>query len=292
VLVAAVVIALSFDGGSSTEVTSLAAILLWWTVLVAVLLGIWPVAPVPRAGWAAVLALGAFAAWTAASIAWAPSAERAVAELGRVTLYLGVALVAVLAVRRRAAARWADGLAAGIAVVGALAIAQRLVPGFGSSGGIPALLPEAALRLSYPVGYWNGLGILLALALPLLLRAAAAERHPAIRGLAVLPIPVLSTALYLTSSRGGVAAAAAGAVVLLLAGARRFATAQALAVAAAGSAVALAVLRSQPQLVDGPLTPGLIEAQGPAVALAIAGFCVAAAAVYAVVAVFAPATTA
>ena len=288
-LPAVAVVALCFGGGASIEHTSLAAVLVWWTVLAGVASGAWPAARVPRAAALAGLALAAFTLLTAASIAWAPSAERALAELLRVTLYLGTFALVVLAVRPGEGAVTADGIAAGISVAGVLALAQRLVPGFGSDGGIPELLPEAAVRLSYPLGYWNGLGIFAALALPLLLRAAVATRPAAVRGLAVLPVPALAAAVYLTSSRGGVAAAVAGAAVFLLLGARRLAAVQALAVAACGSAGAIAILSARPALVDGPLTRAAVEADGPGAALLIAAVCVATAVLYGLLAALAPA---
>ena len=288
-LVAAAVVALSFGGGASIEHTSLAAGLVWWTVLVAAALGLWPVARVPRTALAACGLLGAFALWTAVSIAWAPSAERAVAELGRVLLYLGAFVAVVLATHRAEGAAWADGLAAGVSIACALALAQRLVPGFASDGGIALLLREAAVRLSYPVGYWNGLGIFAALALPLLLRAASAERPALACGLALLPVPLVVAVVYLTSSRGGAAAGIAGIAVFLLLGARRLAAGLALAVAAAGAGGVLAVLAARPALVDGPLTGAVAEDQGPGAALLVAAICLATAAVHAVLCTVAPA---
>ena len=262
---------------------------MWWTLLAAAAFGVRPAAPVPRTALAAGGLLGAFALWTALSIAWAPSAERAFAELGRVLLYLGAFLAVALGARRAQGAAWADGLAAGISVACALALAQRLVPGFATDGGIAVALPEAAVRLSYPIGYWNGLGIFAALALPLLLRAASAARPALARGVAMLPVPLIVAVVYLTSSRGAAAVGIAGIAVFLALGARRLAAGLALVVAAAGSGGVLAVLTARPALVDGPLTRAAVEGQGPGAALLVAAVCLATAAAHAALCAVAPA---
>src|SRR5207302_7190069 len=99
-----------------------------------------------------------------------------------------------------------DGLAFGIAAVAALALGSRLLPDLVSAAGYQgfALIPLGARRLSYPVGYWNGLGVLLTLAVPLLLRAGVSNRSYIVRALAAFPFPILSASLYLTSSRTAV----------------------------------------------------------------------------------------
>ena len=69
--------------------------------------------------------------------------------------------------------------------------------------------PGAADRLSYPIGYWNGLAALLAIAAVLLAHAGARapERSAAVaRRPRWLPLALL--AIWLTDSRGGEAAAA------------------------------------------------------------------------------------
>ena len=276
-VVAAGVVAFAIDNGAS-EVTSrsVAAIVASWAILLAVAFALWPRAPVPRAAIACGIAFAAFALFAGLSALWAPSAERAFVEFDRIALHLALFAIAVLATRPGDARRWADGLALGIAIVGALALAQRLLPELLPETDIPRLLPAAGTRLSYPLGYWNGLGIFLALGLPLLLRTAVAARHAAARGLALVPVPVIGAAMYLTSSRGGVAAAVVALAVFLLCGPRRFAALLAVAVGVAGAAMSIAVVDAHPALVDG--TPGSDAAvdEGPGVmasVLAISAFC-------------------
>ena len=98
-----------------------------------------------------------------------------------------------------------DGLTVAVTAVAFLALTSRFFPGLLSDRGIAELLPNTRGRLSFPLGYWNGLGIFVALAFPLLLAAASLDRRPLLRGLAVTPLPALVAVIYLTSSRGAVA---------------------------------------------------------------------------------------
>ena len=274
-LVAAAVVALSFDGAASIERTSLAAILAWWTVIVALATGVLPRERPPRAALVAGALLAAFALLSLASVLWAASAERAGTELGRVSLYLALFCLTAFAVRRSGAVACADGMAAGIAIVGALALAQRLIPGFASDGGLGAELAGAAVRLSYPIGYWNGLGAFLALGVPLLLRSAVTAETALRRGVSIAPVPALAVAIYLTSSRGGAAVALVCCVVFVLLAAPRLRAILTLAVAVAGAGACIAIVSATPELVDGPLGSAAAREGGPPAALGIAVACLA-----------------
>ena len=289
-LIAVVLVVLALhDGGAPLATRSVAGVLVWWAVLLAVAFSLAPRAAVPRAALLAAGLLGAFAVFGALSATWAPSAERAFLESGRVLVHVGIVLVAIIATRPGDAARWADGLALGIVAVAGIALAQRLFPGLLPEDEVATVLENAATRLTYPIGYWNGLAILTALAVPLLLRAATAPGHPAWRGLAIAPFPILAGTVYLTSSRGGVAVALVGAAAFVALTARRLAAVQALLVAAAASAGAVAVLRARDVLVDGPLDSAAADSQGGEAAVLIVALCVAAGVAHGVLARFAPA---
>ena len=253
-VIASLIVLEAVAGGtsSSSDARSVAAILVWWALLMGLVFSLAPRAHVSRAalGTGALLAL--FALLTALSIAWAPSAERAFLEADRVLLYLGFFLVPVLFARRAEASKWADATALAIVAVAVLGLGQRLFPGVFPDDSVGELLPNAATRLSYPLGYWNGLAIFVALGVPLLLRVAITMRSHLWRGLAVAAIPVIACTIYLTSSRGGVAVAVvAGAAFVVLSG--KLHALIALAVSAAGAAAAVAILSAQSPLVDGPL---------------------------------------
>ena len=289
-VVAAGAVALSLDDGAAHVTTrSVAAILVLWATLLAVAFGLWPRERPQRGALVCGGLLLAFAAFTGLSALWAPGAERAFGEFDRVALYAALFALPVLATRRGDATRWADGLAVAIGVVAALALGQRLLPGVFPEGDIPRLLPSASTRLSYPLGYWNGLAIILGLGVPLLLRLAASHGSAVVRGLAVAPLPALAAAGYLTSSRGGSGVAVIGTLLFLTLTARRLAVLQALLVAAAGAAVLVAVMRSHPALVDG--LPGAEAArdEGPGVAAISALVCLTTAVVHGLLAAVAPA---
>ena len=283
-----VVVDALLGGGAPPEVRSVAAILVWWGVLAAVAFGLAPRAPVPRAALACAALLAAVAVFMALSSTWAPSAERAFFEADRVLLYTGLVLIPVLLALPGDAGRWADGMALAVAVVGLLALAQRLFGGLLPEGDVPELLPNAASRLSYPLGYWNGLAIFVALGCPLLLRAAVTAASPLWRAAALAPVPVLAGTIYLTSSRGGVAVAlVACAAFVVLSGSVRAVVAG--AVAGAGSLGAVAILSARQVLVDGPFGSGAAEDAGTEAALLIGAVCLLAAVLYAVLAALVPA---
>jgi tetratricopeptide (TPR) repeat protein len=250
--VAAATFALAYDNGAfSLSTRSSLAIAVWWTIVLALALGAWPVARVPRAAIAAAALLAGFAAWTAVSASWAANGELAFLEFDRVTLYLGVFLVAVLAGSRGTLARWIDGLALGLVAVAAVALSSRLFPSLFPDETLPTFLPSARTRLSFPVQYWNGLGILTALALPLLLRAGVAGRTALGRGAALAAMPIVGATIYLTSSRGGAATALAGALAALALSRRRWRMLAALGCAAVGFAGAVALLVTKDAIVRG-----------------------------------------
>jgi O-Antigen ligase len=272
-LVGVAVLAIALDGGGYSVVSRHSlAIVVWWVLLLGVVLGFLPRRPLGRSVLVVGALLGGFALLTAGSAFWAPSPEAAFLEFDRASLYLGLfALVALLA--DEDAAPLCDGLAAGICAVAAVALTSRLLPGLIATADVSAYLPRAETRLSYPVNYWNGLGVLVALAPPLLLRAAIAGRSPWSRGLALAPVPALAATLYLTSSRGAAVAAVVGMACWLALTRRRWRAAAPLAVAALGTAGAVAALVTHPAVVDGPLGSTAAASQGRRLALLIGALC-------------------
>ena len=174
------------------------------------------------------------------------------AEVDRTLLYLGVFLLVALVARRGSGATWADGLAAGISAIALVALSSRLFPTLFSQRGLATFLPASQNRLSFPLGYWNGLGIFCALAVPLLLRVALVARSHLVRGLALAPLPVIAADIYLASSRGAVATLIIGTVVLLAGSPRRPALVGAIGITACGAALTIGVLLTRRTLVDGP----------------------------------------
>ena len=160
------------------------------------------------------LALGLMAllaAWTALSISWAGDDGAAFVDLARMLLYLGVLAVVGLSARPGSVPSWLAALAIAGVSIAALAVASRTL-GFGNDAALAAQLPRAAERLSYPIGYWNALGYLMAMTLPALAWLAVGRRRSHARLAVAGSVPVV-LALFLTSSRGALLAALIGLVV-------------------------------------------------------------------------------
>jgi hypothetical protein len=275
-LVAIALFWIAYDDGSyGLESRNTTAIALWWALIVAVVFGLLPTEPASRASLSIVGLLSAFALWTLASLLWSASAEKSFDEFNRVSLFLAAYVLVTVAASRVNLGRWADGLTVAVSVVAVVALVSRLFPGSFPSRELATFLPGAVTRLSFPLGYWNGLAIFLALGVPLLLRAAVIARRPTVRGLALAPMPVIASVIYLASSRGGVAAALVGVIAFIALTERRWTAAIALALSGLGAAAAIAVLLQRDELVNGPLGTEAVERQGRSAALLIALTCLA-----------------
>ncbi len=218
-----------------------------------------------------LLALGALAAYastTLLSMLWSHATARALIEFDRAWMYL---LVLLLLGSVRATTdnlrRLVRGLLLGSAVVCLAGLTTRV---------LPAVWPTAPdvsnQRLSYPVTYWNTLGLLAALGIVLAFHVSCtlSERRP-VRILAAGVLPLLAATLFFTFSRGAIAAGAIGLVVYVL-----LARPRALLVGVLATAPPTAVLIAvayHANLLDtvDPTTPAAVS-QGHHVAL-VAGLC-------------------
>jgi tetratricopeptide (TPR) repeat protein len=153
--------------------------------------------------------LALFAAWAALSSLWSPGAGAPVLEAERGILYVAATAAALLLLStREAAAGLLGGVVAGAVLVSLYALGTRLFPGH--VGG--AYDPSSGYQLAEPIGYWNALGLLTALAI-LLALGFAAHGHVATRALAGAALVILLPTLYFTFSRGALIALTGGAVV-------------------------------------------------------------------------------
>ena len=143
----------------------------------------------PR-GLVALLPLAALAAWCAASVAWSIEPDRSWEYANRTVVYVAFAVVgAYVADRTRGLALGLSGLLGALCV---WALAGKV---------FPALYDDYAriARLRAPVGYWNALALLGAIALPLGLWLAGRRATAG-----TLLVYGWAVALALTYSRGGV----------------------------------------------------------------------------------------
>jgi hypothetical protein len=278
-LITALILAiLAFDTGSfSLASRTTLAVVVWWTLGLAVLMGLLPQRRPDPLSLAVAGLLLLFAAFSGLSAAWAPSEEKALTEANRALLYAGVFALLVGLATRTSAEHLSDGIGIGIGAVGLIALATRLFPELGATNDLASLLPEARTRLSYPLDYWNGLAILVALGFPLLLRIALTTERRLWRVAALAPIPALASTIFLTSSRGGVLVATLAVGTFLVLTENRRQAALVIAVMVAGSAAAIAVLFAHPVLIDGPFNTSSAEYAGRIAAVLIVACCAAAA---------------
>ena len=179
VLVAACVIAVAFLWGPRGAIHG-ATTLLWFTL---------------------------FALLGAVSILWSIAPELTYIEAGRTFAYLAAFAAAVAGARLtpRAAPRLLEGLLIAAAVVVLYALASRVWPGALAEN-------EVSNRLGQPFDYWNAVGSVAAMAVPVALWLGSRRTgSPTAR---VLAYPVMGAsilAIMLTQSRGALGAAAIGA---------------------------------------------------------------------------------
>jgi hypothetical protein len=245
---------LAFEhGGFAVSTWSTATVVVWGCILGIVLSGIDRSARV--SGWAAasVGLLVLFAAFTGLSGAWASGAEAAFAGLNRTLLYAGVTTLVLLLNRERLTRPLLDGVTMGLVAVTFLALASRFFPSLVSTAKADTLVPDAGSRLSYPVGYWNALAVLAALAWPLLLRIATDPTRGRARAIALVPVPAIAAVVYLASSRAGAVTFVVGGILFIALSPRPWAAAGAAIVSVVAAGLGVAALARQNGLTDGAL---------------------------------------
>jgi hypothetical protein len=271
VAAASVAIALA-DGGYYPAAFATISLVCWAIALGGLAAGLLPRAEPPRIAVVAGASLAALAALTALSMAWASDQGAAFDDSIRVLGYAGLFLLVVITTRSGEAPTWLRGLAIGATVVGALAVLARLEPSlFGyPERELAAQVPADANRLSWPLGYWNGLAALLAISVALLtwLGARSAGRIARTVAIGALPIPILG--LYMTTSRGGMIAAVLAIGVLAAAGPQRLRMLLGAGVGLVVGGLLLAVASGRHELFDQPGTD-LAASQGDEVLAMLVG---------------------
>src|SRR5205823_5485590 len=127
--------------------------------------------------------------------------------------YVLVLLLMGLLPRRMGRIRWiVRGTAAAAFAVSAAALTTRVLPHvWPTSPGV------SNNRLSFPLTYWNALGLLAAIGLVLMVGLTTSDREGRLsRALAAAAVPVLATTLFFTFSRGAIAVVAVALVVYLV----------------------------------------------------------------------------
>lgn len=259
------------NGGFDPTTRAYAAIAAWWLIGAGAALTLWTArSPISRLALAAPILLALYTLWILLSMSWAPDGERAFQQFNEVSLYVAV-LVLAIALARIVPASWlVGGIALAIAGIAVISFLSRVLPStFSGSTQQSEILSALGVRLSFPLGYWNGLGIEVALAFPLLLSIMASRRSRIASALAALPLPVIAADMYLTSSRGAFAAAGVAIVAFLVLAANRWTALSATVAAAIAGVAAVYVIRPRHALVSGQMATPLGDHQGHVVALVV-----------------------
>src|SRR5579864_1019993 len=240
-------------------------------------------APFEGAGSAMVLAacgLALYALWTLLSQIWSHAPGRALVEFDRALVYLlALVLFGSVAHTRERIGWMLRALTLAIVVICTCGLVTRVLPHLWPT------TPEIANnRLSFPVTYWNVLGLLGAIGVVACTHLSSDIRERlVVRILAAASIPILATTIYFTFSRGSIAATALGLVVYVLVARPKGLLSTAVATASA-TAVAIKLAYDANLLATpNPTTPAAVI-QGRHVALAVLACTVGAAVVRAVLA--------
>ena len=177
-----------------------------------------PTAEISRQGQLAAAALVLLAILAGISAAWAADQGRAVDEAVRWSAYSGVFVLVLFSGSDPAGrARWLQGIAVGLGLVVVLAIASRVWPEPFPTPESRSALFGSTYRWSYPLGYWNALGLLSAMAVLSLSSLAVGSTGLGSRaramsaGAAALGLG----ALAMTGSRGAALSCAVGLILLI-----------------------------------------------------------------------------
>jgi O-Antigen ligase len=162
-----------------------------------------------RLEWTMLGGLVAFTGWVALSTLWSVSSAQPVLEAERDLVYVA-AVAALICVASRRSFPWVAGaLLAAIYSVAMYPLATRLFP-----GELIAYPPTIGYQLAAPFGYWNALGVFVAMGVLLAIGFAVHGRTAALRVASAAALVPLGCTLYLTFSRGAWLALAAAVVVL------------------------------------------------------------------------------
>jgi hypothetical protein len=249
-------------GGYDPVVRDQLGIAVWWGVLLGLAVGALPLRKLRASAWIALGALAAYVAWVALSATWSDTVDHSFADLGRVSTYLGIFALALALRGSKGARRMISALGAAIFVIAAVGLLSRLHPSwFPDAHEDLVFLAKNRSRLSYPLGYWNGVGALVAIGLPLMLYVGTSARYIVTRALASAALPALALTLYFTFSRGGVAAAVIGLLAFVLLAHDRVAKTGTMVIGAAGAAI-LILAAHQRQALDNGLGNQAAHHQG------------------------------
>jgi hypothetical protein len=213
--------------------------------------------------------LGALAGWIALSAIWSDSVGSTVLEAERAVLYLSVAGTIIMTARRRDVDTFLLVVLGAISLVGIYALCTRCWPDrFSVASAV------AGYRLSTPIGYWNGLGIVATMGVVLALGFLAGSRSLGVRATAsVVCVPLIVT-LYFTFSRASWIALGFGILASLVAARSRLRLVAWGAIGAVAPGLALLYARTLDALASANTSLTSASREGRNLALAVLGLSV------------------
>jgi hypothetical protein len=252
--VAVAIVAASFANGSYGGVATGIGTAVVWAAVVCVVMSRRPTGPLSRSFVAAIAALAAIALISALSLRWSADAGSGFTDVVRSSGYLGVFVLIGLLAGPGTGRSALTGIGGGLVAVCLIAIGSRLLALGPGDADLVATFPSSAGRLSYPTGYWNALGAMAAMAVPVLVWLATEARRRALLGFVLAGfVPVLLVA-YMTSSRGALIAAALGSVLVIAATPERGRALAGLLVGVVAALPAVIVAAAAAGIVDWPGT--------------------------------------
>jgi tetratricopeptide (TPR) repeat protein len=217
--------------------------------------------------WATGL-IAALALFSALSSSWSGSVELSVIEADRVVVYLGFFVLALLLAQTDGSRqRFGEGIALALIGVALLALASRLLPDLLSVNEDP----QTGARLSYPLDYWNGDGVLFGIAAGLALWLSRRALNGIVRYAAVGLLPAILLALYFTYSRGGLAAALISCGCLIALSHDRLWLLATLAIGALGALPALLAVQADHSLAENVHDSSFVGQGHSVLAILVAG---------------------
>jgi hypothetical protein len=242
---------LGFSGGGyAVSVVAGYGVVLWWLLLVGILSGALPRPRPTAAGLATLGAATALSIFGAISLGWSGSSERGLTEVVRFVVFGGSLLLGMVAVAGGQVRALLGGVLTGLVLLAAAGVLSRLQPDLFDGSQAIAQQLGARERLSWPLNYWNGMGALCALALPLGVAVAVRARTAWSSALAVAGLPIVAVGLVMTLSRGGIAAAIAGLATVLVTVAPRPVALRTMLAPAIGSGVLIAAMLDTAEVRD------------------------------------------
>jgi O-antigen ligase len=265
----ALIVFMGFNsGGNFPQTPALAAIVLAQVLLVRIMQSRDPFEGFAPSTVAAVGALGLYALMSLISGTWSHSTSRALIEFDRAWMYLLILILYGTVRPSRDNLRWLiRGLVIGATVVCVAGLISRVLPDLWHTP------PDVAnQRLSFPVTYWNALGLLAAVGVLLAFHMTSdLGESRAARVLAAPVIPVLAATLFFTFSRGAIATGVVGLVIYVLVGRPRAFLSGAIATVPATAILVVVAYHANLLDTSDPTTPAAVV-QGHHVAVA-AGIC-------------------